>query len=237
MFVDTIYPTKDGQFLAGKTGAKIVSSPIDLGGAPGHRRLLLADRHAARSHPRRGEGSRWAATSAQLININGLPLLSCLAVSGVLVYLGMHVIERKVIFVDLALAQIAALGVMWAILMGYDHENDTLRGHAVLARVHRGRRAGVLDHADAPRARAARGADRHHLCRGERRRAGARRSVRARHRGAQGADRGPRRAGHAGDRRRSSRSPARWSRSVFVVLHRRFMRISTDPAAAEAAGM
>jgi zinc/manganese transport system permease protein len=62
----------------------------------------------------------------QLVDINGLPLLSCLAVSGVLVYLGMHVVERKVIFVDLALAQIAALGVMWAILMGYDHETDTL---------------------------------------------------------------------------------------------------------------
>ncbi|HZJ64045.1 MAG TPA: hypothetical protein VFD36_11055, partial [Kofleriaceae bacterium] len=62
----------------------------------------------------------------QLIEINGLPLLACLAVSGILVYLGMHVVERKVIFVDLALAQIAALGVMWAILMGYDHENDTM---------------------------------------------------------------------------------------------------------------
>src|SRR4051812_31252653 len=63
---------------------------------------------------------------AQLVDINGLPLLACLAASGVLVYLGMHVVERKVIFVDLALAQIAALGVMWAILMGYDHETDTL---------------------------------------------------------------------------------------------------------------
>jgi len=62
----------------------------------------------------------------QLIEINGLPLLACLVASGVLVYLGMHVVERKVIFVDLALAQIAALGVMWAILMGYDHETDTL---------------------------------------------------------------------------------------------------------------
>ena len=61
-----------------------------------------------------------------LVDINGLPLLACLVVSGVLVYLGLHVVERKVIFVDLALAQIAALGVMWAILMGYDHETDTL---------------------------------------------------------------------------------------------------------------
>ena len=34
IFIDTIYPTKDGEFLAGKTGVKIVSSPIDLGGAP-----------------------------------------------------------------------------------------------------------------------------------------------------------------------------------------------------------
>jgi len=35
LFVDTIYPTKDGQYIAGKTSAKIVSSPIDVGGAPG----------------------------------------------------------------------------------------------------------------------------------------------------------------------------------------------------------
>ncbi len=63
---------------------------------------------------------------SQLVDINGMPLLACLVVSGILVYLGMHVVERKVIFVDLALAQIAALGVMWAILMGYDHEKDTL---------------------------------------------------------------------------------------------------------------
>jgi zinc/manganese transport system substrate-binding protein len=35
IFIDTIYPTKDGEFAAGKTGAKIVSSPIDVGGVPG----------------------------------------------------------------------------------------------------------------------------------------------------------------------------------------------------------
>lgn len=35
LFVDTIYPVKDGQFIADKTGAKIVASAIDLGGAPG----------------------------------------------------------------------------------------------------------------------------------------------------------------------------------------------------------
>src|SRR5206468_9769435 len=35
-------------------------------------------------------------------------------------YLGVHVVERGVIFVDLALAQIAALGATIAILMGMD---------------------------------------------------------------------------------------------------------------------
>ena len=35
IFVDTIYPTKDGAFIAAKTGAKVVSSPIDVGGVPG----------------------------------------------------------------------------------------------------------------------------------------------------------------------------------------------------------
>lgn len=35
LFVDTIYPQKDGAYIAGKTGAKVVASPIDVGGAPG----------------------------------------------------------------------------------------------------------------------------------------------------------------------------------------------------------
>ena len=35
LFIDTIYPVKDGQYLATKTGAKIVQSPIDVGAATG----------------------------------------------------------------------------------------------------------------------------------------------------------------------------------------------------------
>ena len=38
-----------------------------------------------------------------------VPFLACLVLSGILIYLGLHVIARKVIFVDLALAQIEAL--------------------------------------------------------------------------------------------------------------------------------
>ena len=46
------------------------------------------------------------------------PLLALILLPGVLVYFGLHVVQRGVIFVDLALAQIAALGVCVAIVIG-----------------------------------------------------------------------------------------------------------------------
>lgn len=48
------------------------------------------------------------------------PLLASLILTGIHAYLGVHVVERGVIFVDLALAQIAALGATIAILAGMD---------------------------------------------------------------------------------------------------------------------
>jgi zinc/manganese transport system permease protein len=48
------------------------------------------------------------------------PLAMCLVLTGIHGYLGIHVVSRKVIFVDLALAQIAALGSTYAHLLGYD---------------------------------------------------------------------------------------------------------------------
>lgn len=46
------------------------------------------------------------------------PLLACFVLTGIHAYLGIHVIERRVIFVDLALAQVAALGATFALLFG-----------------------------------------------------------------------------------------------------------------------
>lgn len=48
------------------------------------------------------------------------PFLACLVLTGIHAYLGLHVIQREVIFVDLALAQIAALGAGLALLFGHD---------------------------------------------------------------------------------------------------------------------
>ena len=48
------------------------------------------------------------------------PFVACLILTGIHAYLGVHVVERGVVFVDLALAQIAALGTTIAVLMGQD---------------------------------------------------------------------------------------------------------------------
>ncbi len=68
-----------------------------------------------------------------------LPFLACLILTGIHVYLGIHVISRKVIFVDIALAQIAALGATVAFLLGHDPRSGSTYffslGFAVLAAV------------------------------------------------------------------------------------------------------
>lgn len=59
---------------------------------------------------------------SEFIQVMTLPFVACVILTGIHVYLGFHVIERQVIFVDLALAQIAALGSSVALLLGHDIE-------------------------------------------------------------------------------------------------------------------
>src|SRR5947208_16475939 len=48
------------------------------------------------------------------------PFVASLILTGIHAYLGVHVVERGVIFVDLALAQIDALGATVAVVIGLD---------------------------------------------------------------------------------------------------------------------
>jgi zinc/manganese transport system permease protein len=50
------------------------------------------------------------------------PTLAAFVLTGIHVYLGLHVVTRGVIFVDLALAQVAALGTAIGILIGFEHD-------------------------------------------------------------------------------------------------------------------
>ena len=60
-----------------------------------------------------------------------LPLIACLLLTAIHVYLGFHVLARGVIFVDLALAQVAALGLTVAILAGHPPASDAAYWYAL----------------------------------------------------------------------------------------------------------
>lgn len=53
-------------------------------------------------------------------------IVASLIIAGIHAYLGLHVVERGVIFVDLSLAQIASLGAAIAVWQGYEAEDPTI---------------------------------------------------------------------------------------------------------------
>jgi len=66
--------------------------------------------------------------AGDLFAILWAPFLMCLVLTGIHAYLGVHVLAREVVFVDIALAQIAALGATAAFLLGW--ETDTWESYA-----------------------------------------------------------------------------------------------------------
>lgn len=58
----------------------------------------------------------------EILSVMKWPLVACLILPGILVYYGLHIIRREVIFVDLALAQVATLGTCVCLYFG--HETD-----------------------------------------------------------------------------------------------------------------
>jgi zinc/manganese transport system permease protein len=77
-----------------------------------------------------------------LLSLLWAPFLMCLVLTGIHAYLGVHVLAREVVFVDIALAQIASLGATAAFLFGFELDtwqsyvfglSATLVGAVVLA--------------------------------------------------------------------------------------------------------
>ena len=82
------------------------------------------------------------AMTGDLFALMWAPFLMCLVLTGIHAYLGIHVIAREVVFVDIALAQIAALGAAAALLVDMPIDSPaaygaglaaTLLGAAILA--------------------------------------------------------------------------------------------------------
>jgi zinc/manganese transport system permease protein len=61
-----------------------------------------------------------------------LPLILGVILTGILSYLGIHIVKREVIFVDLALAQIAALGAAVGVLIGLEPHGIQAYGASLL---------------------------------------------------------------------------------------------------------
>lgn len=51
------------------------------------------------------------------------PIVACIILSGILSYFGNHILTRGIVFIDIAVAQIAALGTMIGILLGFAEES------------------------------------------------------------------------------------------------------------------
>jgi zinc/manganese transport system permease protein len=67
-----------------------------------------------------------------LLALMGLPFLACLLMAGILGYLGLHVLKREVIFIDIALAQVAALGAIAVHLSFHVHGDSALAAAAAV---------------------------------------------------------------------------------------------------------
>ncbi len=59
----------------------------------------------------------------QVVSILAAPFAVSVILVGIHCYLGLHVLARGVIFVDLSLAQVAAFGSTLALLMGFEHHS------------------------------------------------------------------------------------------------------------------
>jgi len=62
---------------------------------------------------------------SQLLQILGMPFLMCLIMGPILAYFGIHVLKRDIVFINIAVAQVAAVGSIAAHL-AFDAEEDTL---------------------------------------------------------------------------------------------------------------
>ena len=128
LFASNYFDRNQIQQVAEKTGATAVIVPGEHPRRPGRRDLL-------RSDERLGQRPRGRVPRGGLLMLDQLihslwlaPLVACMVIVAIHSYLGLHVLAREVIFVDLSLAQVAALGSTVAIFVGAESGfRDVLR--------------------------------------------------------------------------------------------------------------
>src|SRR5262249_12110587 len=100
------------------------------GRAAGDRSRILRRGHRGQLPPALRRSVRGARGREVMLDALQLPFfqtaaLAALVLAGIHAYLGFHIVRRGVLFVDLALAQMAALGVAVAVVMGHEHDEGS----------------------------------------------------------------------------------------------------------------
>ena len=117
-------PQRDVAFVAGKAGATVVTLAASVGALPqAGDYIALFDANVA--------ALLAAAAMIEAIAFLWPPFLVAVCLVGIHAYFGIQVLARKVIFVDLALAQIAALGATAAFMLGHPAQSAATYGYSL----------------------------------------------------------------------------------------------------------
>ena len=120
-------PEKDAPSWRKRTGGVVAVLAASVGAAAGRGRLCLALRRE-----RRGATGGGRCADDGCVSLLLWPaLLVAICLVGIHTYFGIQVLRRKVIFVDLALAQIAALGATVAFMLGHPVQSVAAYGYSL----------------------------------------------------------------------------------------------------------
>ncbi len=140
ILVEPYFDSKTPQSIASTTGAAVVTFYPSVGGVPEIKDYFDVFDHDVEALATGARGGTMTAFDILLP-----AFVASLILTGIHAYLGVHVVERGVIFVDLSLAQIAALGMTVAYLAGLRRPHLDA-GLPVLARLHLRRRGDLRAH-------------------------------------------------------------------------------------------
>ena len=116
---------RDVAFVAGKAGASVVTLAASVGALPqAGDYIALFDANVEALHRRGGP-------MIEPLTFLWPPFLVAVCLVGIHAYFGIQVLARKVIFVDLALAQIAALGATVAFMLGHPAQSSATYGYSL----------------------------------------------------------------------------------------------------------
>jgi zinc/manganese transport system permease protein len=163
ILVEPYFDLKTPNSIAERTGAKVLVMPPSVGGVKERTTTSSCSTTTSTCWSSRSRhGAKYARLDSAICVPR--PFVASLILTGIHAYLGVHVVERGVIFVDLSLAQIAALGATIALLMPIARRRSArARGLLDEPRLHVHRRGDLLDDPRVQRGAHPAGSDHRHL--------------------------------------------------------------------------